>query len=204
MSVTTIIVCFCMFAVCIVAISIRRGREGRAAETVLGRACEASGDLGFGLYRLLVIFVGHLSMAFVFSLYLSIFWVLQREPRAGDPLAMALVTLIIFIGCSYILVVTTVPIVLVAEARGYRSPLYYGLAWALAGLLGAWLVQRIPSPNGDLRRYLHLVLPLGGALGGLAYWWVAGRFTPARPKPVKPSHYPSAIPEFHRDFFRRP
>jgi hypothetical protein len=69
-----------------------------------------------------------------------------------------------------------------AEVRGIRSWTYYALVGVSIAVVG-FLIQHLSEGPGQpsiLQNYALLAFLTAGAVGGLAYWYVCGRYAPAR------------------------
>ncbi len=72
-----------------------------------------------------------------------------------------------------------------AEVRGIRSWTYYALVGVGIAIAG-FLIQHLSEGPGQpsiLQNYALLAFLTAGAVGGLVYWYVCGRYAPAR-RPV--------------------
>jgi hypothetical protein len=74
-----------------------------------------------------------------------------------------------------------------AEVRGIRSWTYYALVGVGIAVAG-FLIQHISEGPGQpsiLQNYALLAFLIAGSIGGLAFWYVCGRYAPAR-QPAAP------------------
>jgi hypothetical protein len=75
-----------------------------------------------------------------------------------------------------------------AEVRGITSWTYYALVGVCIAVVG-FLIQHLSEGPGQpsiLQNYALLAFLVAGAVGGLAYWYVCGRYAPGQ-RPTVPS-----------------
>ena len=94
---------------------------------------------------------------------------------------------------------------LVAEVLGWRSVYYYMCSWG--GIVYARLssAERWPPPSETYyAQYSDYVLAGSAALGGLAYWAIAGRLVIRRRKKLKHGPQTKQLIESEHWLYRRP
>ena len=130
--------------------------------------------------RFALIFVGYVCASLTASAFMHVaflrpvsFGVADARPTA-DMLVFSFLYVALF--ASYYAFMFALPIILAAEAFGWRSWLFYALFGGAIALIIVVFTTQIPE-NADrpFDAIASTILLGGGVVGGLAYWLVAGR-----------------------------
>jgi hypothetical protein len=116
--------------------------------------------------RVLMILAGYLTAALAATAALTVTFALWDRGSVTTIISLGAI-----FGIMLVIWYSLLPAFLViafAEARGVRSPLFYGVTGAVAGAVLATAEFGVSLLFGAWGA-------IGGLFGGLAYWWMAGR-----------------------------
>jgi hypothetical protein len=106
------------------------------------------------------------------------------------PHVLLIVGFVSFVGIGLLALLPAVYLIALAEARCWRSPAFYagaglGIALIWAGVLPPLLSPSSVAAGRWVFDFVDLAprLGLSGLVGGLVYWWIAGR-TAGKEQPV--------------------